>query len=69
MILSLAIVHTLINFNQAIVMQYVYRKRHHGVGGASTRNLFIGNIRKSLKSVRILNVIVTPLVFLLPFYE
>lgn len=68
MILSLAIVHTLFNFNQAIVMQYVYRKRHHGGGGTSTRDLFIGRVRKSLKIVRILNVVVTPLVFLLPFY-
>lgn len=70
MVFSLALFHTLFNFNQAIIMQYVYRKRHHGsVLSLSSRNLFMGEVRVELKIVRITNVIMTPLVFFFPFQE
>ena len=39
MVASLAIFHTLFNINQAIIMQYVYRKRHNEAVISSRRNL------------------------------
>lgn len=65
---SLGIIHLLININQAIIMQYVYSKRHDEET-VSTRERFIGEVRVELKVVRIINIIATSVGFLFPFTE
>ena len=66
MLASLAILHILFNVNQALIMQYVYRKRHNEVV-VSSRREFTGEVKTELKLVRIINIVTTSLVFMFPF--